>query len=149
MRTTIDYIFQTFRKLYFSFIPLAIQRTNFIYRKRKLFHGIGKDLFFQPRNFPDQPELLDFGNNVKIASGVTFITHDIVSSMLNSSSFGKFEDFYGCIKIEDNVMIGANTMILPNIHICSNVIIAAGSIVTKDINYSGVWGGACKTHKII
>ena len=39
----------------------------------------------------------------------------------------------GCIEIGDNVMIGARTLILPNVKIGSNVIIGAGSIVTKDI----------------
>ncbi|MBQ7538384.1 MAG: hypothetical protein IJT42_05410 [Treponema sp.] len=46
-------------------------------------------------------------------------------------------------------MIGANTMIMPGVHICSDVIIGAGSIVTKDITLSGVYGGACKTNKVI
>ena len=142
MRSTKDFVFQTFRKLYFSFIPLAIQRTHFIYRNRKLFQGIGKDLFFQPRIFPDQPELISIGNNVKIASGVTFVNHDIIHCMLNDK-FGEhnFEPYSAPIKIDDNVMIGANAMIMPGVHICSDVIVAAGSVVTKDITLSGVWGG--------
>lgn len=37
-------------------------------------------------------------------------------------------------------MIGANTLIMPNVKICDDVIIAAGSVVT-DIALSGVWGG--------
>ena len=39
----------------------------------------------------------------------------------------------GTIEIFDHVMIGANSMILPNIKIGPNVIVAAGSVVTKDI----------------
>ncbi|MGG4040958.1 DapH/DapD/GlmU-related protein [Bacillus smithii] len=33
----------------------------------------------------------------------------------------------------NNVFIGANSIILPNVRIGSNVIVAAGSVVTKDV----------------
>ena len=62
--------------------------------------------------------------------------------MLNKKYGGKeFADYIAPIKIDDNVMIGANAMIMPGVHICSDVIVAAGSVVTKDITLSGVWGG--------
>lgn len=44
-----------------------------------------------------------------------------------------FQPMKGCISIGDNVMIGAGTVILPNVRIGSNVVIGAGSIVCKDI----------------
>ncbi len=37
------------------------------------------------------------------------------------------------ITIGDNVWVGGNTVILPGVHIGSNVVIGAGSVVTKDI----------------
>ncbi|MDY3920451.1 MAG: sugar O-acetyltransferase [Candidatus Limivivens sp.] len=37
------------------------------------------------------------------------------------------------VTIGDNVWIGGNTVILPGVHIESNVVIGAGSVVTKDI----------------
>lgn len=37
------------------------------------------------------------------------------------------------VTIGDNVWIGGNTVILPGVHIGSNVVIGAGSVVTKDI----------------
>lgn len=37
------------------------------------------------------------------------------------------------IVVENNVMIGADTIILPGVTIGNNVVIAAGSIVSKDI----------------
>ena len=51
--------------------------------------------------------------------------------------------YFAPIKIGNNVMIGANSMIMPNVKICDDVIIAAGSIVTKDINkavFFFLWG---------
>ena len=43
-------------------------------------------------------------------------------------------------KIGDNVSIGSNATILP-VKICDNVVIGAGSVVTKDIKESGVYAG--------
>lgn len=71
---------------------------------------------------------------MKIASGVSFINHDIIASMLNKKfDTREFVNKKGCISIGDNVMIGARTIILPNVKIGSNVIIGAGAIVCKDI----------------
>ena len=44
-----------------------------------------------------------------------------------------FQRALGCIEVGDYVMIGSGTRIMYNVRIGSNVIIGAGSIVTKDI----------------
>ena len=43
-------------------------------------------------------------------------------------------------KISSNVYIGSNSTILP-VSICSNVVIGAGSVVTKNITKSGKYAG--------
>ena len=50
--------------------------------------------------------------------------------------------------IGDNVKIGSNTTILP-VNICSNVIIGAGSLVTKDITKPGIYGSPATFKKKI
>lgn len=72
-----------FRKLFFMLLPTCGQRTKYINKHKHLFKHIGKQLFFQPRSFPSDPELISIGDNVMIASGVSFVNHDVVSSMLN------------------------------------------------------------------
>ena len=42
--------------------------------------------------------------------------------------------------VGNNVSIGSNSTILP-VTICDNVVIGAGSVVTKDIIESGVYAG--------
>jgi len=37
------------------------------------------------------------------------------------------------VHIDENVWIGANTVIVPGVHIGKNTVIGAGSVVTKDI----------------
>lgn len=103
---------------------------------------MGGGIFWQPRTIPTDPELISIGNNVKIASGVDFINHDIIPSMLNTKfNSHDFAPSFGCIEIGDNVMIGADVLILPNVKIGSNVIIGAGSVVTKDIPDNSVAAG--------
>ena len=42
--------------------------------------------------------------------------------------------------IEDNVLIGSNSTILP-VYICRGCVIGAGSVVTKDIKKKGIYAG--------
>lgn len=49
------------------------------------------------------------------------------------------------ITIGDNVWVGGNTVILPGVHIGSNVVIGAGSVVTRDIpDWCVAAGNPCK-----
>lgn len=52
-----------------------------------------------------------------------------------------FHERIGCIEIMDNVFIGSNSVILYGVTIGENVIIASGSVVTKDIEANSVVGG--------
>lgn len=54
------------------------------------------------------------------------------------------------ITIGDNVWIGANACILPGVHIGSNTVIGAGSVVTKDIpEWTVAAGNPCKPIRAI
>lgn len=122
-------------------IPDAIKRTKYII-KHNIFQSTGTNLFFQPRIIPADPKLISFKNNVVVASNVTFINHDIINQMLNNipdQSWYKYQS--GCIEIGNNVFIGSNVIILPNIKVGDNVIMSAGSIITKDIPNNSVVGG--------
>lgn len=70
------------------------------------------------------------GDNAQIAPNVSIYTagHPVHPDSRNSG----YE--YGIdISIGDNVWIGGSTCILPGVHIGNNVVIGAGSVVTKDI----------------
>lgn len=74
-----------------------------------------------------EPYLLKVGNNVTVATGVKFITHDNSAIKLYDNA----TDFVGSITIGDNVFIGANSLILPGITIANNCIIGAGAVVCR------------------
>lgn len=45
------------------------------------------------------------------------------------------------VVIDDYAFLGARSLIMPGVHIGEGAIIAAGSVVTKDIPPGEVWGG--------
>lgn len=134
------------RKLRFMLIPTSGGRSKFVMDHAHEFKSLGGDIFWQPRTYPTDPELISLGNNVMIAADVSFVNHDIIAAMLNRKyNTTVFVNAEGCISVGDNVMIGSGVIILPNVKIGSNVIIGAGSIVSKDIPNNVVAAGIpCK-----
>lgn len=104
------------------------------FRKKKIFAEIGSDVCFTPLKPPLYPELIRIHNNVMIASNVLFVTHDAFHVVANRQTKQKtLQEGVGCIEIGSNVFIGANVTILYGVKIGNNVLIAAGSIVNRDI----------------
>lgn len=116
----------------------AVKRTEYYYNNN-IFHSMGKNCLIMDRRVPLYAKLISLGNNVRIASDVHFVTHDITHIMLNSMKLfdytrtKKYPEKVGCIEIGDNVFIGSGTFITYNVKIGSNVIIGACSLVNKDI----------------
>lgn len=123
-------------KIRLLFSSSGWKRAKYL-KKNKIFFEMGDNCYYHTRDLPAEPFLVKLHNDVRIAAGVRLITHDIASYMINGmgkyEKIGKAHYYMGTIEIFDHVMIGANSMILPNIKIGPNVIVAAGSIVTKDI----------------
>lgn len=129
----------TFKRLWQPFRLCTIRgsaaRTEYL-RKQNVFGSIGKNCTIQKRKIPLYANLIRLGNNVHIASGVSFLTHDVTNLVLNhldEKHYGQFQERVGCIEVGDNVFIGSSTRILYDTKIGSNVIIGTGSVVTKDI----------------
>ena len=95
---------------------------------------IGKNCKIQSHSFVC--ELVTIGNNVVVAHGVMFI-NDLFS---NGGPANGDKSLWRETIIGNNVSIGSNATILP-VKICNNVVIGAGSVVTKDITKSGIYVG--------
>ncbi len=109
---------------------------------RKLGVKIGNDCRFLNVNkstFGSEPYLIGIGNHVTITNGVKFVTHDGGVWIFREEN--KEIDVFGKICIGNNVFIGINSIILPSVEIGDNVVIAAGSVVTKNIASNSVVGG--------
>lgn len=118
-------------------------RTKYL-KKKGIFGGIGENCNVMNRTVPLYARLIKLGNNVRLASKVTFVTHDVTHVMLNANptlNGEKFNEKIGCIEIQDNVFVGAGTTILYGVRIGSNVIIGAGSLINKDVPSNVVVAG--------
>lgn len=129
-----------YNKIRFFFTKNGYSRGDFL-RNKNLLKGIGENVFFQPRKLPGDPSLIKMHNNVVVAAGVTFINHDVMNILFNYIEEGSAAFEIGCIEVMDNVFIGANSIILPNVRIGENSIVAAGSVVTKDVPPGSIVGG--------
>lgn len=117
-------------------------RSQYI-RKAHIFAEFGEKSTMSSRKVPLYPELISIGNNVRLAANVSLITHDMIHAMLNNreGNSAHFREYMGCIRIDDNVFVGANSTILADVHIGSNVIIGAGTLVNKDLPGGHVYAG--------
>lgn len=111
-------------------------------RKKGIYGHIGENVTIMDRKIPLYAKLIRIHNNVRVASNVTFVTHDITHTMLNCK-FGeqRYQETVGCIEIMDNVFVGSNVTILNNVRIGPDAIVAAGAVVTKDVPANCVVGG--------
>ena len=108
---------------------------------------------YRSASFGSEPYLITLGNHVRVNSGVNFITHDggvwVLREYLKILDHEKI-DLFGQIIIGNNVHIGTNAIIMPNVTIGDNCIIGCGAIVTKNIpNNSIVVGIPAKVIKTI
>lgn len=81
-------------------------------------------------------ELVTIGNNCFIGHGVMFI-NDLFAS--GGPALGD-QSKWKSTTIGNNVSVGSNATILP-VSICNNVVIGAGSVVTKSITVAGSYVG--------
>ena len=75
-----------FRRYFFMmklFIMNTYKRAKYL-KKRNFFNSCGDDCYFQIVNFNIEPKMIYLGNNVYIASGVKFWTHDVINMMTNN-----------------------------------------------------------------
>ena len=95
---------------------------------------IGKRCKIQSHSFVC--ELVEIGDDCFIGHGVMFI-NDLFQ---NGGPAKGDKTLWRRTLIGNNVSIGSNATILP-VNICDNVVIGAGSLVSKDITKSGIYAG--------
>lgn len=81
-------------------------------------------------------ELVTIGDNCFISHGAMFI-NDLFDT---GGPAGGDKTKWKSTVIGDYVSIGTNATVLP-VKICSNVVIGAGTVVTKDITVPGIYAG--------
>lgn len=80
--------------------------------------------------------LIEIGDNVTLAPRVHILAHD--ASLVHYLGYAKI----GRVVIGNNVFIGAESVVLPNVKIGDDVIVGANSTVTKDLESGYVYVGS-------
>jgi len=110
--------------------PGAHEYAEFL-RARKTFHAQGDFCHILPTTVFTDPELVEMGNNVQMAT-CTVLGHDGSIAMLNRA-YGTILDAVGPVRLKDNVFVGHGAIIMPNVTIGPNAIVGAGSLVLRDV----------------
>lgn len=94
---------------------------------------INKQVYLLGRN------KIEIGNNVVFSARVMVLDSGLDVERFIIGKDSVHTNSY--VKIKDNVWIGAGAIILPGVTIESNSVVAAGSVVTKDVNSFTLVGG--------
>lgn len=133
-------IINKLKRMYFNHLS---PREKAEYLRDKVYH-MGNNVQLFTNGIGTEPYLISIGDNVNVAAGVSFINHDVsifnVGRLVDPSAEQPL-DKVGSIKLDDNCMIGAHSILMPGCSVGKNSIIAAGSVVTKAVPDNEVWGG--------
>jgi virginiamycin A acetyltransferase len=102
---------------------------------------IGNNCYFNAGTVIYNGNGINIGNCVLIASNVTFAP---TNHNINKDTFILYQGFMeskGGIIIEDDVWIGANSVILDGTHIPKGCVIGAGSVVKGKLIENGIYVG--------
>lgn len=141
-----SYVFPySIRKKIYRFAGLDIEKAREI-RARCFFHSeqvsLGERVFVnmnvQFHSGYDNSASIEIGDDTFIGMNVNLCT---ISHEIGDESRRAGKDLYKGINIGKGVWIGANSVILPGVKIEDGCIIAAGSVVIKDCEKNGLYGG--------
>jgi len=127
------------RSLYLRFVrPSGVEYAEYL-KRHGAFHAIGENCYISPyANIPD-PEYVHIGNNVRISTCSIF-GHDGAVNMINRA-FDLKLDNVGKVDIRDNVFLSHGCIIQPGVTIGPNAIVAAGTVVTRDVGEGMIVSG--------
>lgn len=86
------------------------------------------------------------GKNVMLGPEVAIYTHNHAHDDIDIPMIYQGYTQNQPVIIEDNVWIGRRVLIMPGVHIGTGAIVAAGAVVTKDVNSYSIVGGNPARH---
>jgi len=128
-----------FRRFFYRLFGMRIGKGSTIHMAASIYNAskitIGEDSIIGEWAVLDGRDTLTIGDHVDIATGVMIYNseHDINDEDFKSTN--------APVTIEDYVFIGPRAIILPGVNIKKGAIVAAGAVVTKDVDEFTIVGG--------
>lgn len=123
------------KEIYYLKIKKMSRREMLLDHLKRTGMNIGNGAYiFSEQVETGEPYLVTIGENVLIAPGVMFTTHDASASHYIPGA----SDLFGRINIGDNVFIGIGSIVLPGVTIAKDCIVGAGSVVTRSFLEPGM-----------
>lgn len=129
---------------------------------RRIANSVGKNINIEQRVvFGEELEIGDnstigfnsdiygpvkIGKNVMLGPEVAIYTHNHAHDDIDIPMIYQGYTQNQPVIIEDNVWIGRRVLIMPGVHIGTGAIVAAGAVVTKDVNSYSIVGGNPARH---
>lgn len=122
----------------------SIKKRTLYVKEKGIFGAMGENCVWGPWLVPLYPKLIRLHNNVRVHKTAKILTHDVINGFLKKirpdMDFGP-EERLGCVELMDNVYIGMNVTVMPDVRIGPNAIVTAGSVVTGDVPENSVVSG--------
>lgn len=128
-----------FKGLYTQYCQPSNEEFALFMKAHGGLHALGEDCRINQDVVITDPAYVSIGDNVTL-SNCHLIGHDGVVGVLNTAYNMKL-DSVGKIVIKNHVFIGYGAIILPNVTIGNNVVVAAGAVVNKDVPDGVIVGG--------
>lgn len=117
-----------------SIIKKRLKRKNEIDANQ--FYKLGIKCRIGKCDFGNDSQLISIGDNVSLSDGIKFINYSPTAEHFDKvigEGLNKNIRDIGSIKIENNVFIGSNAILFPNVVIGENSYVMAGSVVMESI----------------
>lgn len=128
-----------FVRLYLGICKPDSEEFNYFLTSIRRVHSIGTNTHINHDVIITDPAYVRIGSNC-ILSSCTLVGHDASVGVLNNI-YNKKLDSVGKIDIGDNCFIGMGVIVLPDVTVGPNAIVAAGAVVTKDVPSGVIVGG--------
>lgn len=116
---------------FFCHTGCSVSRKNSITIGSHFF--MGKDCHFGAN--------ANIGNDVMFASRVALVGGDHVFDKISVPMRLSGRDVFETIEIEDDIWVGYGAIIMQGVRLGSGCVVAAGSVVTKDVEANAIVGG--------
>ena len=122
---------RTLRTTFYRCVGMKIGHRAVIYSGAEIWHPSG--IVVGDSTIIGHRAILDGRNGIRIGRNVNFSTGVWIYTMEHDADSPEFGVKGGAVEIGDHAWINARAVILPGVHVGDGAVVAAGAVVTSDV----------------